>query len=155
MYDQNLKSAMEKPCATCGVLFEVRDKRPGRSKCCSWACRNTLLSKRYTGLKRNDEWKSNLSKSKMGEKHPLWKGDKAGYKSIHQWVVRMLGRADECAECNSTEYVEWANKSHKYMRDLTDWIKLCKKCHKKYDRNNMGIASKVFVKSAGGLGVRI
>ena len=28
---------------------------------------------------------------------------------------------------------EWANKSHKYLRKLSDWISLCSSCHKQYD----------------------
>lgn len=99
-----------------------------------------------------EEHKKKLSESKKGIKHPLWKGDSVGYKSLHQWVSRELGIADVCFLCKSVSNVEWASKSHKYKRDLGDWIKLCKKCHWKYDQDNWGEASKLFKKSIGGLG---
>jgi len=30
--------------------------------------------------------------------------------------------------------IHWANKSGEYLRDKDDWIRLCCKCHKKYDK---------------------
>ncbi len=30
--------------------------------------------------------------------------------------------------------IQWANKSHTYKRELTDWFALCGTCHKKYDK---------------------
>lgn len=29
--------------------------------------------------------------------------------------------------------IHWANRSHKYLRDLTDWTALCIPCHRKHD----------------------
>ena len=69
----------------------------------------------------------------MGEKNHEWKGDKVGYGALHDWVYRKLGKPKKCMNCNNTENLEWANKSRKYMRDLTDWISLCRSCHAKYD----------------------
>lgn len=77
-----------------------------------------------------------------GDKHPLWKGDKVSYRNLHRWLVQHLGQPDTCEFCGksglSGRFIHWANKSGKYLRDLTDWIRLCAKCHKYYDlrRNN-------------------
>ena len=72
------------------------------------------------------------------EKHPFWKGDKVSYGALHQWVVRKLGKPDTCEKCERTGLtgynIQWANKSGKYLRDLSDWIRLCAKCHYHYDR---------------------
>jgi len=64
-----------------------------------------------------------------------------GYKALHQWVKRWLGSPQSCLFCgrkgkkNGTKWsIQWANKSHKYLRDLNDWIPLCTPCHKKYDK---------------------
>jgi len=75
-----------------------------------------------------------------------WKGNEVGYCSLHTWVKRKNGKADICEKCGSKNHVEWANKSHDYKREIEDWIKLCKKCHVKYDRdsNKWGYASKKF-----------
>jgi len=29
--------------------------------------------------------------------------------------------------------IQWANKDHKYKRDISDWMRLCAKCHTHYD----------------------
>jgi len=68
-----------------------------------------------------------------GLNHPNWKGDEVGYHALHAWVNRHKGKATICAECNSVKNVMWANKSHKYKRDLSDFIPLCAKCHRNYD----------------------
>jgi hypothetical protein len=69
-----------------------------------------------------------------------WKGDDASYYAIHTWVTLNLGRPDKCEYCGKTglskNQIHWANKDHKYKRNLTDWIRLCASCHKNYDIEN-------------------
>jgi hypothetical protein len=71
------------------------------------------------------------------EKHPHWKGDKAGVSAIHKWVYRKLGSPETCEHCGKTglkgRKINWANTDHKYKRDLNYWIRLCVPCHRKYD----------------------
>ena len=69
----------------------------------------------------------------IGENNKNWKGDKVGYISLHSWVKRWLIDPKKCEYCNSTKNLDWANKSHEYKRDLADWLRLCRSCHKKYD----------------------
>ena len=76
---------------------------------------------------------SNYGFHVTAENHPHWKGDEVGYKSLHQWVYRKLGKPLICEKCESTKNVEWANKSGDYKRDLSDWLKLCRFCHRKHD----------------------
>lgn len=66
---------------------------------------------------------------------PTWKGDGVGYDGLHKWVKRHLGRPRKCDFCATTEgrFFDWANRSREYKRDLTDWLRLCRKCHKNYD----------------------
>jgi len=76
-----------------------------------------------------------------GKKHFAWKGQGVSYNGIHHWVHRELGRPTKCEFCgkenpkDSTKrnIIFWANKSHKYLRKLDDWIMLCGSCHYKYD----------------------
>lgn len=80
-----------------------------------------------------------------GSKNQQWKGDGVGYHALHGWVRRKLGKPKICEYCDSSRNIQWANKSHKYLRELNDWMSLCKKCHVKYDRiNNWGIATRMF-----------
>lgn len=70
-----------------------------------------------------------------GEKSWAWKGDKVGKEALHNWVIKNLGRPMKCEHCKTikAKKFEWANKSQKYRRELDDWIRLCTKCHAKYD----------------------
>lgn len=72
-----------------------------------------------------------------GEKSSHWKGNEVKYRGLHNWVERGLGKPSKCEFCLkdglSGKQIHWANKSHKYKRALSDWIRLCVPCHKKYD----------------------
>jgi NUMOD3 motif len=70
-----------------------------------------------------------------GERHGNWKGDQAGYEALHAWVRLRLGNPSRCEHCGTTKprHYEWANVSGKYKRQLSDWIRLCKPCHSKFD----------------------
>lgn len=71
------------------------------------------------------------------EKHPNWVGDKVGYSALHAWVSRKKGKPETCEHCGTNgltgQSIHWANKSHEYKRDLSDWIRLCVSCHRIYD----------------------
>lgn len=72
-----------------------------------------------------------------GVNNPNWKGDKVGYYSLHNWLYRKLGKPMKCELCGikGNKRYNWANISLLYKRDLEDWIRLCLKCHKAFDRN--------------------
>jgi hypothetical protein len=64
-----------------------------------------------------------------------WKGNDVKYGALHSWVKRRLGKAKCCEMCGiKNGKYEWANKSQKYKRELSDWISLCLSCHRKYDK---------------------
>lgn len=75
------------------------------------------------------------------EKSPHWKGNKVKYRGLHNWVERNLGKPDICEDCGrsglKSHFIHWANKSGKYLRKLSDWVRLCALCHKKYDKKNV------------------
>lgn len=98
------------------------------------------------------EWKEKLRQAKLGKKLSMetkhrmslsakkdednhkWKGDDVGYRALHLWVERQLGKPTICEHCGLEERrMHWANKSHKYKREVSDWMRLCPKCHKQYD----------------------
>jgi hypothetical protein len=79
------------------------------------------------------EWKKGQC---MGIKNINWKGNKAGYTSIHMWVKLHKGKPYYCEICGTNEKrkYNWANIDHKYKRILKDYISLCIPCHYKYDK---------------------
>lgn len=79
--------------------------------------------------------------SYSGSEHYLWKGDRVGYVSLHEWVARHKGQPNICESCGKSgltgHAIHWANVSHEYLRELTDWVRLCVKCHRAYDTGRM------------------
>lgn len=74
-----------------------------------------------------------------GKNNGEWRGDDVGYRALHHWVRRQLGRPMKCVFCGqeqtkSGKKTQWANRSGRYLRDKGDWICLCGRCHKWYDR---------------------
>jgi len=91
------------------------------------------LSVAKLGTKRSEETKKKISDGHKGEKAYQWKGDDVGYRALHHWVQKQLGTPRFCEECGnrSLEHRQyhWSNISGKYKRKLTDWRRLCVKCH--------------------------
>lgn len=80
-----------------------------------------------------------------GDNHPGWKGENIGYAGIHSWIKKRIPKPDKCDHCGKLgKYVfyktgqkawtiQYANKSGDYLRDISDWIFLCSRCHGAYD----------------------
>jgi len=108
--------------------------------------RNIILGlqtrkKRKIGWKLSKEARQKMSISRTGTGNSMWKGNKVGYRGIHTWLNRQIGKPTTCQNCKRTNLtghaIHWANISKKYKRDITDWIRLCVKCHINWDRNNI------------------
>jgi hypothetical protein len=141
----------------CGKEFEVRPKRieQGRGLYCSQECKYKYRT-RPTGLvykivKENPtSFKKGIKPWNTGRRdlpRPVnFKYENVGYDALHDWVKRHREKAICCEHCGRVGYLEWANKSHEYKRELSDWMALCKPCHIKYDResNTWGLATKKF-----------
>ena len=80
-----------------------------------------------------------MSLARSNEKHYNWKGEKASYRSKHDWVRNKRGKAKKCVDCGVTRdksMIHWSNIDHKYRRNLDDYVERCTPCHKKYDLLN-------------------
>lgn len=116
------KGKEQKFCLICETKFNttITEIKRGGGKLCSRSCY-------YIHLKNTRP---------REEKSWAWKGNSVGKTALHNWVERNLGKPKKCEHCGSTDKskkFEWANKSQKYKRDLSDWMRLCTKCHSKYD----------------------
>lgn len=76
-----------------------------------------------------------------GAKNNKWRGDEVSYSSLHHWVRNNYGHALRCEHClikgtkkTGRWNIEWANKTGKYLRDISDWIGLCTKCHRAQEK---------------------
>lgn len=73
--------------------------------------------------------------AKSGDAHYLWKGDSAGYDSLHDRVNRRRGKPRHCQRCGTTDPAkryDWANLTGNYA-DVDDYERMCRPCHRNYD----------------------
>lgn len=106
-------------CMECGKHFmavatEVK-RRGGGAKVCSRECyykyQPKMLEEKFSGMKMT-------------------------YGSVHIWVKRKLGKPMKCSSCGTDDkntLYDWSNISGEYRRDLSDWQRLCRKCHIDFD----------------------
>lgn len=117
VFSQNVKLK----CSECGKTFKTSQSEVNRGggKVCSRKCY-------YIRLKRTRP---------KEEKSWAWKGDSVGKEALHNWVQKHQGKPNRCEHCETTnaKVFDWANISGKYKRDLYDWVRLCRKCHAKFD----------------------
>lgn len=114
----------EKICLQCNKSFQhgkLYGKRWANTKFCSHECFGKFDGQRRIGM---DE-----------TKHPRWKGDKVGYYGLHDWITKHYGQPKECEVCGLNDpkrKYHWANLTN-YLRDRSDWKRMCVSCHRLYD----------------------
>lgn len=65
----------------------------------------------------------------VGSNNGLWTGDRVGLDGLHTWVKRRLTKPTFCEECKKVPPYDLANRTGKYLRELSDWRFLCRRCH--------------------------
>ena len=146
----------KKKCEKCGKEFS--NHKPRKTGCCrscgrkykNWSIKGlkwSLTARKKAsvarkGIKITEEHRLKIQKYQRSRVqlgiHNNYKGDDVGYRGLHHWINRWLGKPKKCEHCGKDNLVgrqiHWANKSGKYLRDTTDWLRLCVKCHKKHDK---------------------
>lgn len=89
----------------------------------------------FKGKHYTPEVRKIISEKMLGEKHHSWKGDNVGKQGIHQWARNRLKDITHCENCGMKKRLDCANISENYLRDLSDWVKLCRRCHVWIDDN--------------------
>ncbi len=73
------------------------------------------------------------------ENSTAWKKDDPCYSTIHKWLVRKKGNPKICVDCGITckeRKLDWSSMTHKYERNLNEFVRRCRSCHMKYDIKN-------------------
>jgi hypothetical protein len=82
-----------------------------------------------------------------GSSNPRWKGDDAGYYTVHHRLSRYRGRPSRCDHCGHSDpdaayhwALDWSRQPTTttedglpYSTDLNDYVRLCVPCHKRMD----------------------
>ncbi len=56
-----------------------------------------------------------------------------GYMAIHRYIKRRFPKPKNCSKCGDEGFLDLANKSGQYLRDISDWEWLCRQCHMEAD----------------------
>jgi len=122
-------------CQICSIEFE------------GWKTRKYCSRKCYAQVPR--VWLRGVPKAGGGTEPQHRPGRtiaNVGYNALHTWVRLHKGRADKCADCGYLGNVErgrwnlhYANVSGEYLRDLSDFIALCARCHGKRDKTERSV----------------
>jgi len=121
-------SMEEKKCIICGKSFVPKYKIKSR-KTCSREC----LGKLKQSFKLSEETKKKISATKISEKNPMWKGSRVGKYALHRWVRNRKPKPDVCEKCGKKGWLDLSCKDHIYVRDVSCYKWLCRKCHMEYD----------------------
>lgn len=153
-------------CKTCNKpikIFPYQLRKSGKNNPKRFCCFECYLKWRNNFYKPSLECRNKISKSLIGnkrrvghkpwitgkkniwafaEKNINWKGDNVSYSGLHKRMQRRKGIAQKCEQCGKRKYgknsIHLANKSGKYLSDVSDWIYLCPKCHRRFDLANGG-----------------
>ena len=143
----HLQRSETRACLVCDKEFRAtKDFKQRKQKYCSTACYSVHWVK---------EIRPTLDTSTSGvkgESNHMWKGDSVGYHGLHRWVARELGKPMKCDNCSDTSLrkYEWANLSHQYKRDVSDWARFCTPCHRAYDMGKLDVIRKRYHKFVTG-----
>lgn len=147
MHKRRERVLIDCKCGQCGLQIENYDKK-GRPR--SFISGHNIvkghkkseetkkkMSERNKGRIVSEETRKKLSETlkgkKLMEKNGFWKGDLVGYVGLHAWITTRLPKPEFCEICKKVPPLDLSNKSGNYLRNLTDWQWVCKKCHYHYD----------------------
>lgn len=157
-----------KVCKICNKEFEIKPyvAKKGGGKYCSSNCYHTSSLGRKPWNKKLKGWRKivltgrvikcivcgkekyyQLNEHKSRQRkycshacfHLNTQKEILSYSGLHSWIKRQIGKASKCEYCGVQENIDWANKSHEYKKDTTDWISLCRKHHIAYDKGRLEV----------------
>ena len=108
---------------------------------------NLKISHALKGKKKSEVHKKSISISAIirlsdPEKNPNYRGEKVGYVGIHIWLRKTFGYPIYCCGCkikgekkNNKCTIAYAlKKGCEYKRKKENFLELCNKCHRNYDK---------------------
>ena len=73
--------------------------------------------------------------------NPQWKGSKVGLSALHEWIKNRKLKSLICEKCKRKSFLDLANISGEYKRDINDFQWLCRRCHMISDNRMKNLTS--------------
>lgn len=76
-----------------------------------------------------------IKRNQIGCNNSSWKGDSACYAAFHYRLSSLYGKPQKCEICGTSDpkrTYDWANLTGRYD-DPSDYKRMCRSCHWKYD----------------------
>lgn len=137
----------------CGKEISIIPSRLSRTKYCSRKCQDDNRTRKkglkYIIHKENPtSFKKGITPWNKGKPSASMK-DNPSCPAIHDWIKRWGKDLKKCELCGvEGKRLDWSSKSAKRIRDLSDWQRICRKCHCRYDFENFGARKKFYTKKA-------
>jgi hypothetical protein len=97
--------------------------------------RNPMWGKKHSKYSKNlmAEAVRKRLLGKFGEEAMAFKGENAHFNTKHSWLKRHFDFGDKCKVCGAKDNLELANINGTYNRDYTNYLYLCRRCHRRWD----------------------
>jgi len=93
-----------------------------------------IFSHHLFGKTKSPETREKIRQTKLGSRNAAWKGERAGYAAVHNWMHRHFTKTGTCGLCKRERRTEWANLFGEYRHVREDFLEMCVPCHRRYDR---------------------
>ena len=104
------------------------------------------------GYKQTPEHTRKVALAITGSHHGLWKGDDVGRTALHNWIRRHKPDPGFCEACGKTGKTDVANISGQYVRHVSDFQYLCRRCHMLSDERLMKLKERIVAANKARIG---
>lgn len=147
-WNKGMIKRLEKDCIGCGITMHLTKSSFDRRKYCSKDCRSINSPSHKNGKPCPICFK--LIQARSVTCKACWQNNKSnknarntvGYFSTHGWINNHFQKTGTCSHCKEDKKTEWANKTGLMLREESNWLELCRKCHVAFDRVEVSIYAK-------------
>jgi hypothetical protein len=119
------KSLFEPKLCKCGCGEEVRPGNVYIQYHANQGEANGMYGRHHT-----EDAKKRIGSGNLSINNGMWRGNLVSKSALHLWVKSRLSKPERCQACNrKTKKLDMANISGRYLRKLSDWKWLCRRCH--------------------------
>ena len=123
------KTPTTKNCQVCGKemhkIYSESWKSWNKKKFCSRKC-----------VKKGANYRAPSTAFEKGNKPWNIMDSGYGYQAVHAWLRRKYKKNGVCKVCGKKTKTQWANITGKYLKDIDNFVEMCRSCHYYEDLKN-------------------